>query len=1037
MWAHATLRIWNDINWHAVRSTLLRRNSLGEPQAFLLTEPLSRFKTLARVTIDTHYRYHQPLKGKRDSRKRQMFSQIESKLKTIIVDLKAYSPMLQDLNDRMFQRVKMVNESGALLPYATHIKAEYLRDYKRRLVESMDEHTSILGPHGYKPSKWLLDCHRSYYQQQGKKTKNNSSVTKVHECMIRHYKKAQAADGTSSRASHEGLKQGSVFEVKEKVITSLGQSTTETALIRDPGPRDRHGPISRHSGLNAESPEPLLTKPAPVPGRIRLTQSPRLRAFQTSMASLETTRYDQQTPILQRMATESPFSVNDGGDDGANKSNGSDVPPREDAEPAAQSLPSNCTQTQSSPNTKDIDMSGSEHSSDSEHENGDSGEGEDCEDLQPHHVPLAYQIPEAVLRAAMSASPNSAGSFFDQALYRGPQNEKISVHYCETMEIGERVAKYFLREKVLGFDIEWVPWSNSSSIKDNVSLVQLACENRIALLHLARFKGSTAQELLPPTVRTIIESPDICKVGVAIKGDFSRVEKYLGVKAMGVFELSRLHNLVEHSETNPKQAGSKKLFSLAKQVNQHLQLPLSKGPVRESDWSQRLTVEQIKYAATDAYAGLRIFDVLQAKRKMLIPVPPIPALCDFDRPPRPKPAAKPALVTVEEEVTEGAMAETTEHKVSESEEFETAAEELEIDGDLEQSASDSDSGCESSDLDADPNADYVPSAGRTGNVSMDAQNSGDTSAEPQSQRRRVGRVNWTVLSGPDPMYPNLPVSPSSEDSEDAFDPPVSRSKRKTNKDRSLRDEDVEMKDGSPDENLEQQLFLLEIGDEADNEAEPQPTLLVEAADEADVTFPSSKRGRVIIKNQEGDWVFEPSSSARKDKKAKRAKKVSSSPPKEEPDEEPKHPATATQPPPPPKLTPTFTPLAPDTSSKTPEYNAADAWAQNYLYATIPSPSTTSTSTAPPSRVRVTLPPLRAYHMWYHQTLTLDAVAGHLRDPPLATSTVASYIVQAVAMEKLEYENDGDKERFREVLRGLPLGVRMTRWKWLVQKVGGV
>jgi hypothetical protein len=24
-----------------------------------------------------------------------------------------------------------------------------------------------------------------------------------------------------------------------------------------------------------------------------------------------------------------------------------------------------------------------------------------------------------------------------------------------------------------------------------------------------------------------------------------------------------------------------------------------------------------------------------------------------------------------------------------------------------------------------------------------------------------------------------------------------------------------------------------------------------------------------------------------------------------------------------------------------------------------------------------------------------------------------------------------------VLRGLPLGVRMTRWKWLVQKVGGV
>jgi hypothetical protein len=118
-----------------------------------------------------------------------------------------------------------------------------------------------------------------------------------------------------------------------------------------------------------------------------------------------------------------------------------------------------------------------------------------------------------------------------------------------------------------------------------------------------------------------------------------------------------------------------------------------------------------------------------------------------------------------------------------------------------------------------------------------------------------------------------------------------------------------------------------------------------------------------------------------------------------------------------------------TPFKSPEYLLADSWAQSYLFDSIPPPS----ATAAPSRIRASIPHLRAYHLWHHQNLSLDAIARHLRNPPLAESTVCSYILQAISFEKLEY----GREDVKVVLRALPLSVRMGRWWWFVEKVGGV
>lgn len=248
------------------------------------------------------------------------------------------------------------------------------------------------------------------------------------------------------------------------------------------------------------------------------------------------------------------------------------------------------------------------------------------------NVPLIYQIPNDILQQTMHMSTSSIAAYWSHELYKGPHGERVLVQYCRSKQLAENVAQQFASKKVLGFDIEWKPNAKSSDgIKANVSLIQLASEDRIGLFHLALFKGDTAEEIMPPTLRQIIKSEDILKCGVAVKGDCSRLKTYLGMEAKGLVELSHIHNLVKFSTSNPKKV-NKRLVGLAAQVHEHLQLPLYKGVVRTSDWSKPLNHEQSAYAAADAYASFRLFDTLEAKRLSLYPVPPRPACVEHDQP---------------------------------------------------------------------------------------------------------------------------------------------------------------------------------------------------------------------------------------------------------------------------------------------------------------------------------------------------------------------------------------------------------------------
>ncbi|PVH99265.1 hypothetical protein DM02DRAFT_436308 [Periconia macrospinosa] len=231
-------------------------------------------------------------------------------------------------------------------------------------------------------------------------------------------------------------------------------------------------------------------------------------------------------------------------------------------------------------------------------------------------------------RLSFRITPQTAGKrWWSHNLYKDPKGNPVKVFYSRTKEQSENLAQRFLDEPVVGFDMEWPVNPKQDRLQDKIGLIQVACEDTIALFHIGVHVGSQSEQIIAPSLRKLIESPDIAKTGVNIlHADFSRLKKHFGLRPQGAFELSHLHNLVTFSK-KPELLRTK-LVKLASQVEEHLGLPLSKGSVRTSNWSQPLNQQQIDYAAADAYAGFMLFHSMNKKRMALVPIPPLPIFAE-------------------------------------------------------------------------------------------------------------------------------------------------------------------------------------------------------------------------------------------------------------------------------------------------------------------------------------------------------------------------------------------------------------------------
>lgn len=247
----------------------------------------------------------------------------------------------------------------------------------------------------------------------------------------------------------------------------------------------------------------------------------------------------------------------------------------------------------------------------------------DAEVDEPPYTPLtAYAIPKELFESKLALDDDDPEKFWNHSFYANSDGEGVELHYCKTIEDSERVLQEFMHEKAVGFDMEWIfPQRSRTSIRyvapcsgrgseyltaprQNVAFIQVASESTVALIHIAQMglddygrpldprAMDDAATLVPPTLRELIESDQILKIGVNAIGDHRRLRDFINVRPRGVFELSDLHNLVSSAENNVTRI-PRRLVSLARQTLEYLGLPLDKGPVRISDWTKPLDSEQI------------------------------------------------------------------------------------------------------------------------------------------------------------------------------------------------------------------------------------------------------------------------------------------------------------------------------------------------------------------------------------------------------------------------------------------------------------
>ena len=155
----------------------------------------------------------------------------------------------------------------------------------------------------------------------------------------------------------------------------------------------------------------------------------------------------------------------------------------------------------------------------------------------------------------------------------------------------KKILPYLKKQKILGFDTEAKP-SFKKGVKNEVALLQLSTEKKAFLFRLNKMG-------LTPELISILNDPLITKVGVAISDDLKDLKRLLEFNPNGFVEIQE-----KVKEFEIENFGLKKLSGLL------LGFRISKAQ-QTSNWeAEKLSVQQIKYAATDAWVSLEIYNRL-------------------------------------------------------------------------------------------------------------------------------------------------------------------------------------------------------------------------------------------------------------------------------------------------------------------------------------------------------------------------------------------------------------------------------------------
>lgn len=148
----------------------------------------------------------------------------------------------------------------------------------------------------------------------------------------------------------------------------------------------------------------------------------------------------------------------------------------------------------------------------------------------------------------------------------------------------------------IGFDTESKPTFRKGEISTGPHLVQLATEHRAWLFPIARLSDLSG-------LRAILESPQVCKVGLGLGNDRSALHSRYGIALHNVFDLGEaLRGVVQRGTVGAKAA-------VAHFFGQRL---IKSKKISTSNWAQaQLSEAQLRYAANDAHVALRLYRAWQ------------------------------------------------------------------------------------------------------------------------------------------------------------------------------------------------------------------------------------------------------------------------------------------------------------------------------------------------------------------------------------------------------------------------------------------
>ncbi len=165
----------------------------------------------------------------------------------------------------------------------------------------------------------------------------------------------------------------------------------------------------------------------------------------------------------------------------------------------------------------------------------------------------------------------------------------------DTPDAVDKAVKALSGEEIIGIDTETRP-SFRKGIQHSVSLIQLSTIDICFLIRLNRVG-------MPASLISLLENSSIAKVGISLHDDYQALCKRRKFKAGGFIDLQKIVGTFGIEEMSLQ-----KIFAIifAERISKSQQL---------TNWENDvLTDKQKLYAATDAWACLKIYNRLKQER---------------------------------------------------------------------------------------------------------------------------------------------------------------------------------------------------------------------------------------------------------------------------------------------------------------------------------------------------------------------------------------------------------------------------------------